>query len=80
MQGLSASLVAQGRQKEAAEFLQGQQQALEGSASAGKVGAVELQLLLGKVTSDLAYLSMLLTFQPCMLWKACHHESCLART
>ena len=71
--------MAQGRQKEAAEFLQGQQQALEGSASTGKVGTVELQLLLGKVTSDLAHLSMLLTSQPCMFWKARHHESCLAR-
>ena len=71
--------MAQGRQKEAAEFLQGQQQALEGSASTGKVGAVELQLLLGKVTSDFAHLSMLLTSQPCIFWKVCNHESCLAR-
>ena len=55
--------MAQGRQKEAAEFLQAQQQALEGSASAGKVGAVELQLLLGKVTPGPTYLSMLLTSQ-----------------
>lgn len=55
--------MAQGRQKEAAEFLQAQQQALEGSASTGKVGAVELQLLLGKVTLSPIYLSMLLLSQ-----------------
>ena len=56
-QSLCGSLVAQGRQKEAVEYLQSQQQALEGapsssSSSSSSVNAVELQLLLGKVLSN----------------------------
>lgn len=61
-QSLCKSLVAQGRQKEAVEYLQSQQQALEGapssSSDSSSVNAVELQLLLGKVLStDLRSLS-----------------------
>ena len=56
-QGLCGSLVAQGRQKEAVEYLQGQQQVLEGtpsssSSDSSSVDPVELQLLLGKVILD----------------------------
>ena len=53
-QSLCGSLVAQGRQNEAVEYLQSQQQALEGapSSSSSSVNAVELQLLLGKVLSN----------------------------
>jgi hypothetical protein len=52
-QSLCESLVAQGRQKEAVEYLQSQQQTLESvpssSSDSSSVNAVELQLLLGKV-------------------------------
>ena len=51
-QGLCESLVAQGRQKEAVEFLQTQQQTLEYNAGTGKASTVEAQLLLGKVYSQ----------------------------
>lgn len=61
MQGLCESLVAQGRQKEAVEFLQMQQQTLKADASSPKVTAAEVQLLLGKVDlqnpSSLVHLS-----------------------
>ncbi len=41
--------MAQGREKEAVEFLQTQEQTLEGDAGTNKVSTVEVQLLLGKV-------------------------------
>ncbi len=48
-QGLCESLVAQGRQEEAVDFLQTQQQTLEADPGTSKVSTVEVQLLLGKV-------------------------------
>ena len=50
-QGLCESLVAQGRQKEAVDFLQTQQQTLETIPGTNKISTVEVQLLLGKVYS-----------------------------
>ena len=50
MQGLCDSLVAQGRQKEAVEYLQTQQQTLEEAGSNSKISPVEVQLLLGKAS------------------------------
>jgi len=49
MQGLCDSLVVQGRQKEAVEYLQ-TQQTLEEAGSDSKISPVEVQLLLGKAS------------------------------